>query len=252
MSTLVDTAPASPAVELPSTAPFAPQPVNAPTPSSASAKPASKLAKPESLLLSLVTTSACLHLLIIGLTGYGGPKATARHIVHHDAPPPPVIENVHIEDAPPPPPTTQPKQLLDTPPPSDSLSAPAPAASVAAVAANVAVNFAIKVAGPVHIVKSTDEASGALAAPIVVPHEVAGHDLLTPELVYPRFARAKHWTGQVVVEFRTTATGDIIDVKVRESSGHAELDEAAINNLRLGRWVGEAGYFTKTYEFVLH
>jgi TonB family protein len=110
----------------------------------------------------------------------------------------------------------------------------------------------MRVVGPVRLVSDASEASGGrLAAAPDIPQEVGGRSLLTPPLSYPADALYRHLTGKVVVEFHTTATGDIVDVRVRSSSGYETLDRAALENIRLGRWVGEAGYFTKTYEFVL-
>jgi periplasmic protein TonB len=202
------------------------------------------------LLTTILTTSICLHLLIVGYLGFGVPAVVSRpHVVHTAPPPPPIIENVQLE-APPPPPKAAPEVLRDQPPPDQDL--PAPTLAVAAVPANVAVAFAIKVVGPVRLVSDASEASGtALAAPPAVPREVVGRSLLTDTVVYPALALFKHLTGRVVVEFHTTPTGDIVAARIRSSSGYDVLDQAALENLRLGRWVGDAGYFTKTYDFVL-
>jgi TonB family protein len=192
-------------------------------------------------------------LLLIGYLGFGVPAPVARpRVIHAEPPPPPVIENIELPPDPPPPPKATPQDLRDQPPP-PSQDIPAPVAAVAAVPANVAVAFALNVTGPVRLVSDASEASGVVAvAPVAaIPHEVVGRNLLTPPLTYPAVALYKHLTGRVVVEFRTSATGDITEVKVRSSSGEEILDQAALENLRLGRWVGEAGYFTKTYEFVL-
>lgn len=210
------------------------------------------LGKCEPLLTSLLTASACLHLLIVGWIGYGAPKHEICHRARHEeSPSAPVIENVHLEEPPPPQQSQEITKSSDVVS-STSLNLPAPAAPISAVPANVAVNFAIKVVGPVHLVSTTAESSSsALTNTVALPTEVTGRNLLTPEIAYPPIAKYKHLTGDVVIEFHTTARGDISEVKVRVSSGHAELDQAALENLRLGRWVGEAGYFTKSYHFVL-
>jgi len=220
--------------------------------SAVSDQPAKGSPKGALLLTSILTTSACLHFLLIGLLGYGTPKPTPRpRAPRPEAPLPAIVENIQLDAPPPPPPAkeTPTEQELVSP---DPTNVPAPVAAIAAVAATVPVDFAIKVAGPVHLVANASQASGGgLPVPVAVPREVVGRNLLTPELTYPPVARYKHLTGRVVVEFRTTSTGDIVDVKIHSGSGHDELDQAALENLRLGRWVGEAGYFTKTYEFIL-
>jgi protein TonB len=201
-------------------------------------------------LSTILTTSGALHLLVIGYLGFGIPADTPRpHVVHAAPPPPPIIENVQLEA--PPPPKAQKLELKEDEP-TPLPDAPAPVAAIAAVPANVSVAFAVKVEGPVHLVSDASLASGAFAPPPpVIPKEASERNLLTPDLAYPAEALHRRYTGQVVIEFHTTAQGDIIGARIRSSSGHALLDQAALDNLRLGRWVGEAGYFVKTYEFVL-
>jgi TonB family protein len=206
--------------------------------------------RPELLFSTILTTSVAFHLLLVGWLGFGVPPAPARlRPVPVAPPPPPVIEDIQLE-APPPPKATP---VLRRDPASPALpDLPAPVAAIAAVPASVPVNFAIQALGPVRLVATAGEASGAgLAATAPVPQEVVGRSLLTPALSYPAAALLRRLTGRVVVEFRTSARGDITDARVRVSSGSELLDEAALENLRLGRWVGEAGYFTKTYDFQL-
>ena len=200
-------------------------------------------------LATILTTSASLHLLLVGLLGFGIPTEAPRpHVARAEIPPPPIVENVQIESAQPKAPVEIPKEQIHRT--QDDL--PAPAAAISAVSSSVSVAFAIPVTGPVHLVSDASLASGAsLAGPIEVPQEVSARSLLTPPIEYPPEALARRLTGKVVVEFRTSARGDILEAKIRSGSGHESLDRAALENLRLGRWAGDAGYFTKTYEFVL-
>lgn len=48
---------------------------------------------------------------------------------------------------------------------------------------------------------------------------------------YPRLARSRGWEGQVVLTFRVHPDGRLSDIRVRESSGRAILDEAAVRAL---------------------
>jgi TonB family protein len=205
---------------------------------------------PGKLLSTILTTSICLHLLLVGYLGFGVPAELPRlRVVHAPPPPPAIIENIQLEA--PPPPKAAREILKDQPQPKDQ-DLPAPTAAIAAVPSSVSVAFAIRVVGPVRLVSDTGEASGAsLAATAAAPEEASGHSLLTPMLNYPPEALLRRLTGRVVVEFHTTARGDIVDARVRAGSGYDVLDRAALENLSLSRWVGEAGYFTKTYEFVL-
>jgi TonB family protein len=203
------------------------------------------------LLSTILTTSVCLHLLIVGYLGFGIPPQTVRpRIARAAPPPPPIIEDIQLE-APPPPPKAPREALRDQQPPT-AQDLPAAVSAISAVPSTVNVAFGIRVVGPVHLVSDTAEASGTgLVASPAEPTEVSGRSLLIPMLNYPPDALYRRLTGKVVVEFHTTSRGDIVDVRVRSSSGYDVLDRAALENLRLGHWVGEAGYFTKTYEFIL-
>jgi TonB family protein len=203
------------------------------------------------LLSAILTTSLALHLLAVGLIGFGTPAEpkVPRTAAAAPPPPPPVVENIRLE-APPPP--VRREILPQQSAPVAAQDAPAPATPIAAVAPSANVDFGVRVIGPVKLVSTLSEASGpALGTVVAVPHEVAARDLLVPALDYPAQALARRLSGKVVVEFHTTPRGDIVDPRVRISSGSPVLDRAALDNLRLGRWVGEAGYFTKTYEFAL-
>ena len=51
-------------------------------------------------------------------------------------------------------------------------------------------------------------------------------------LAYPAEARRKGWGGRTVVAFTLLADGSIADLVVRQGSGHAVLDEAALDAIR--------------------
>jgi protein TonB len=201
-------------------------------------------------LSTILTTSVGLHLLLIAGLGFGIPVQPQRpRAARAEKPPPPIIENIQL--AAPPPPVAARDILRQLPPPTPQ-DLPMAVPTISAVPSSVSVAFAICAIGPVHLVSDTAEASGADLAPTAVePHEATGRSLLTPLLNYPPNALYRRITGRVVIEFHTTARGDIVDARVRTGSGHDVLDQAALENLRQGRWVGEAGYFTKTYDFVL-
>jgi TonB family protein len=179
-----------------------------------------------------------------------------------------VIEDVKLEPPPPEPKEEEPAPVPEQQP-EPSLSAPAATslldlpplpevAEISAVAANVPVAFAIPVTGVVRQVKQGGQASGAVGgrAPTSAPVSVnAGSQyarfLLLPRLDYPPGALASRLSGTVVIDFKTNATGELYDLHVRTSSGVRELDEAALKNLRRGRWTGESGSFVKNFIFIL-
>lgn len=218
------------------------------------------------LLLPILTASVATHLLLIAFLGGGVPPPPVRFERAPVAPPPAaVIEQVKLEPEPPPPPQEPPKQDLavptpDAPEPAAPLDLPPlpPVQAIAAVPSSVPVAFGIEVKGPVRVVNDASQASGAVggrrrpAEPISLDDGAARRNLLLPTVAYPLDARRRHVTGTVVVEFRTSPTGDIYDVRVRETSKSESLDRAALENLRQGRWTGEPGYYVKAYEFSLH
>jgi protein TonB len=174
---------------------------------------------------------------------------------------PVVVENVQmVPETPPPEPL--PRVDESTPSPDD----PGPAADldlpplpqvqpIAAVPSSVPVAFGLGVKGAVRLVSDAANASGAVggrrnAEPVALDFE-AEHNLLLPPIAYPPRAKRQRITGTALIEFRTSPTGEISGVRVRESSGHAILDQAAQENLQAGRWTGPPGYFVKAYEFTL-
>lgn len=54
--------------------------------------------------------------------------------------------------------------------------------------------------------------------------------------IYPRSARRKGHEGEVVIEIEVSESGDIIDSSVVSSSGHEELDKAALAAARKTRF----------------
>lgn len=213
---------------------------------------------------TLLTTTACIHILVAGISGFGINVDPVRHHVV-ESPPTKILDDVKLE-----PPLPAPKDEAPPPEAPPPVSGPALAADIdlpplpevteiSAVPANIQVAFALPVTGPVRIVKDAAHASGAVGGrrtsggPISVnTGEAYARFLLLPTLTYPTVALQRRISGSVEVEFKTTPTGEIYDIKVRSSSGHNELDNAALQNMHRGRWTGEAGYFVKNFVFVLN
>lgn len=213
------------------------------------------------VLLGVITAAVGIHLVAIAFIGFGVPAPEPRP--HRTVAPPvvAVMENIKLEEPPPPPPLPAAKE---TPlaAPSAPEAAPAlptlpPLQPVAAVASTVPAAFGIEVKGPVRLVSDASAASGAIGAqsptePISLDNDdTALRDLLLPALSYPLYAKRHRIIGTVVVEFHTSPTGDIQDVRVRQTSGHDVLDEAATDNVRHGHWKGQPGYYLKAFEFSL-
>ena len=217
------------------------------------------------LIWSILTTSAALHLLLVGFLGADVPKTSPMRI--KPAVPPPsavqLVEDIKLE---PEPETKAPDQvkseelpLQAEPPTAASIDLPpvSEVEPIAAVSASVPVAFGIDVKGPVRLVSDPSQASGRVGGrrgpvPVSLDDTLDGKDLLLPQIVYPAAAQVRRQSGTVLIEFHTTPTGDITDPKIYESSGYPALDIAALENLKHGRWAGAAGYYLKAYLFKLN
>lgn len=219
------------------------------------------LTEPNGLFLPLFTASIAAHLILVSWFGGGVPQPAVRR-VREALPPTPaaIIEEVQLQAEPSPqtpPPVNESEPTPDAPSPAAELDLPPlpQLQAIAAVPSSVAVAFGIEVKGLVRLVADAANASGAVGArrsaePVALDLQ-AQHDLLLPAITYPAKAKRQRLAGSVLIEFRTNATGEISDVRVREGSGHEILDRAALENLRAGRWKGRPGFYVKAYEFTL-
>jgi periplasmic protein TonB len=211
-----------------------------------------------SILLPIFTTSICLHLLVVGFIGAHLPEDAPRPRALLAPPATRLIEDIKLdsEKIPELPPPSKPDRISQPPLPSAVAQIDLPPLPQVAVIAAIPVDFALRVSGPVRLVTASSKASGSIRAVPSGPQEIddahLGRNLLIPSIVYPSEALLHRVSGEVQVEFRTSATGDISDARIRRSSGSGALDWAALENIRHGRWTGEAGYFTKTYVFILY
>jgi TonB family protein len=234
-----------------------------------SARPTASLSSPteESLLLKILTTSVVVHLLLVGFLGSGIPRPLARAPRPAAAPvtSAKLIEEVKLqeEEVPPEPPKPVDQDRVV---PAPELPAAAQidlppinqVEPISAVPASVPVAFGLEVKGRVRLVSDASQAAGALGGralqePVAIDGDSSQEkNLLLPEVAYPPEALVRRQQGSVILEFRTSATGEISAVKVRQSSGYPAIDRAALKNLGQGRWKGSAGYYLKTYEFKLN
>jgi len=221
----------------------------------------------ESLLPKILTTSVVVHFLLVGVLGSGIPKPAVRPA--RAAVPPPtvakVIEDIKLQEEVIPPERPKPidqDRVLPAPelPAAAKIDLPpiSQVEPISAVPSSVPVAFGLEVKGRVRLVSDASQASGsiggrALRDPIAIDGDSSQEkNLLLPEVAYPPEALVKRQQGTVLLEFRTSATGEIFDAKVRQSSGYPAIDRAALKNLGQGRWKGTAGYYLKTYEFKLN
>lgn len=93
-----------------------------------------------------------------------------------------------------------------------------------------------------------EERAAILAAPVALNRIVPA---------YPRSARRKGHEGSVTVEFSIYNDGGVVAAEVAESSGHAELDRAALSAVETARFApaadgGRDGRFRLTLDFRLN
>jgi TonB family protein len=78
--------------------------------------------------------------------------------------------------------------------------------------------------------------AGTLASPFQAPKA-----LHIPAPEYPEEARWEKRTGLATLGFRVEANGSVAEVRMLHSSGHADLDAAAVESLRHWRFVPPPG-----------
>jgi len=156
-----------------------------------------------------------------------GPAAIAAPPLPAPVPPAPVPPAVVPEVArsapearlaaavppPPPPPPEPPRRAAEPPPrPATRFQAPGPAAGGGAVEAPLASGEA--------------QASGA----VVPPRPAAGAANRSPE--YPQASRIRGEQGRVTLLVQVDPAGEVLDLAILGSSGHAALDQAAARTVR--------------------
>jgi len=213
---------------------------------------------------ALAVTTATLHLLLAGVFGFGLGEEPARVQREEKVIAPTTLEQP-VELTPPPPEEVrvEPPPLEEAPselaiPVVDNLTLPPlpELTPIAAVPSTVPVAFAIAVKGPVRLTNDPARAGGTVGnrgGPVSLDADGRlASNLVLPALTYPPLALQRRITGTVDIEFRVSASGGSIDeARVRHSSGFSELDSAALQNLRQGRWLGSPGYYVKIFAFSL-
>jgi protein TonB len=77
---------------------------------------------------------------------------------------------------------------------------------------------------------SADSGSGVAAIDSSIRRGVADYQFLLQAWLekhkkYPRRAKQRHWQGTVMLQFTIDRAGNVLDYRIRESSGHTVLDE---------------------------
>lgn len=149
---------------------------------------------------------------------------------------PPPEESLAIPDfkspPPPPPPKEPPPPKAATPPPKPLPPTPKPAPPKPAVAAAPHAAPAAPSA-PQQMVPPVNSAPSPSAAPSIVPGwNVQLAAWLAAHKNYPNAARQRGEEGEVMVRFTVEDNGRVSAVSIDKSSGHADLDAAALHMLQ--------------------
>lgn len=197
--------------------------------------------------------SICLLFLVVGVAGLKSPRPTERPVNKSQQ----VVSAVLVPAKPPPKLRAQvaeaPARLSPLP---DASWEPPTVTAVAAVDAS-AVAFAVPVAAPAALVTArqaaprpatSQVAAKDAPAPTAKPYVPSEADWGGHKLEYPALAKRRGYQGKVVLEILVAPDGRVASVKVRESSGHQILDDAAREHverhLRLRQPPGETRLHT--------
>ncbi|MCX7089460.1 MAG: energy transducer TonB [Methylococcales bacterium] len=58
-----------------------------------------------------------------------------------------------------------------------------------------------------------------------------------PKPIYPSIAKRLGWKGKVILHVQVSAAGESTSVSVQQSSGHEELDDAAVEAVKQWRFI---------------
>ena len=193
-----------------------------------------------------VGASLALHAVLLALRAPESQPQLApsapiiAHIAEPEAAPaPPVVEPQpvppppKVEKAKPPPKVVRPEPAPSTPSPFTVAPAPAepPAPVVEAAPAPATPAPSVPVPGPV--------AAAPAAPPAPDPSTLIAQfrsQFISTAVRYKRYplpARDNGWEGDVLVHLEIAASGELAELKVKRSSGHAVLDEQALEMFRL-------------------
>jgi protein TonB len=199
--------------------------------------------------------SICALFLIIGLIGLNPPPIVVREM-------PPLNDFRPVDlRQPEQPPEPETKSETEKPPETDEIITDRPVVATVVAANPATVGFALPVKGPVilapakfaappaHEIKAIEGKITRLAS----GDEDWGGKSDQPE--YPPLAQRRVYQGTVTLEIGFDATGAVVSVTVKKSSGYAILDDAAVqkvkSGLRLRTPPGELRVFTKDFTFQL-
>lgn len=202
--------------------------------------------------------SICALFLVIGLIGLNPPPISVRELAPLNEIIPVVIEQP--EQAPEP----EPKPEDEPPPETKEIITDQPVVATVVAANPATVAFALPVKGPVILAPAKfaapparevrpNQNQNATVTRLARDDEDWGGKSEKPE--YPSLAQRRGYQGKVLLEIGFDATGAVVSVTVKTSSGYTLLDEAAVqkvkSDLRLRTPPGAPRLYTKEFTFQL-
>jgi protein TonB len=155
-------------------------------------------------------------------------------------PTPPRPRPVKPVNVAPPPPTPAPMPVVEGPPSERSVTLPPPRPEAPAVPPVPVADAADPVAAAADPVAAATEPVAAASPappplPVTPPRSDASH-LNNPAPVYPALSRRLGEQGRVLFDVHILADGSVGQVRLRRSSGHPRLDQAALEAVRHWRY----------------
>ena len=196
-----------------------------------------------------VAASLALHAVLLALRGPSetpvAPSAAplVAHLAEPEAPPaPPTVEpqpareRPKVEKPKPPPTVERPAPAPEKPSTFSVAPAPAPAeppAPVAEPAPSPAPAPAPSVTPPGPVASAPPAPPAPDPTTLIAQYRSRFIAAAVRYKRYPLPARDNGWEGDVVVHLEISASGELTEVKVKRGSGHAVLDEQALEMFRL-------------------
>lgn len=146
-------------------------------------------------------------------------------------PPPPVIQPKPLPEPPKPKPPK--KEVAKPTPPKLKVSSPTPTPEHEPVSVSVPLSAVATVQDSAEpVVAQPVPSSPAVDAAAEDAYKALVRNRVDARKTYPRLSRRMGEEGRVVVEFRLGSNGEVLHVRVKESSGSERLDEAALQAVR--------------------
>lgn len=186
------------------------------------------------ILYSSSPTSITVELPTIqGILIPAPPAETVQVPNAQETPPPVEIPPEPVKPQPKPKPKPKPQEVKPAPIPEPVVEAPPSENAITAEESAVEESAPIE---PLPVAATPTEEDTTLGAPVTPPQEDA-HQLNNPRPAYPSLSRRLREQGTVLLEVLILADGSVGEVRIKESSGYARLDQTALRAVKQWRYL---------------